>query len=518
MVAGRVWAQDDGAADRLTVCVMSFHGEEEPRVFKENLPPEDFDVVDLSPHLLQSPTPGPAADRPGPAPWLVDICRQDIHCDVMVYSAEFAGSFFGKSGKALSLGDMEEAACLAQCNGLFHAPREVFLLGCNTLATKSEDRRTPDEYRRVLLEHGFDQASAERVVGFRYGPLGPSFREAVRRVFMDVPRIYGFSSVAPVGQYTAPRLERYFRSKKSYRRHLDETNGDTRPNKELLAAFKGTGLIQTSGLMPLDEAARDRDQICRLYDEELSIGTRLEIVHELVQRQDFLAFVPTIQTFIIRHPSGEYDEHERDVFVRIQHSDAAREQVLELAHSLDVSALQLELAYFAFQMDWMSPEAFRSLAITGARALLARPLTSEVVDIMCEISKHQRIGDAFTSEDVPGDVFSHPEGVRLIACLAPADPRMSVRLADHLNDEDPAIRQWAGYALSRRLPLDDSVLMKLVEHVNDPPDVLGARVEWIFQAQRPLSDEVREQLALRDPDLAEQIRKRDRRRRRGPLW
>ena len=29
---------------------------------------------------------------------------------------------------------------------------------------------------------------------------------------MHVPRIYGFSSIAPVGQYTAPRLEKYFRS------------------------------------------------------------------------------------------------------------------------------------------------------------------------------------------------------------------------------------------------------------------------------------------------------------------
>jgi hypothetical protein len=503
--------------DPLTVCVMSFHGEEEPRVFKDHLPPADFDVVDLSPHLLATPTPGPAADRPGPAPWLVAICEQGVRCDVMVYSAEFAGSFFGKSGKALSLGDMEEAACLTQCDGLFHTPHEVFLLGCNTLATKSEDTRTPDEYRRVLLEHGFDQASAERVVGFRYGPLGPSFREAVRRVFMDVPRIYGFSSVAPIGQYTAPRLEKYFRSTRDYRRHLDETNGDTSPNKRLLAAFKGTGLVQTSGLMRTDVAAEDRHQICRLYDEGLSVAHRLGIVRELVGRKDFLAFVPTIQTFISRHPSGEYEDHEGELFEEIQRSEAARQQVLELAHSLDVSALQLELAYFAFQMDWMSPDAFRGLAIDGARELLARPLTSEVVDIMCEISKHQRIGDAFTSDDVPGAVFRHPEGIRLIECLAPADPRMSIRLADHLNDEDVAIRQWSGYALSRRLPLEDAVLLKLVEHVNDPPEVLGARVEWIFQAQRPISDEVREQLASRDPELAETLRRRDRRPRR-PLW
>jgi hypothetical protein len=44
----------------------------------------------------------------------------------------------------------------------------------------------------------------------RYGPLGPAFREALRRVFAGVPRVYGFSSAAPKGEYAAPMLERYF--------------------------------------------------------------------------------------------------------------------------------------------------------------------------------------------------------------------------------------------------------------------------------------------------------------------
>lgn len=494
---------------------MSFHGEEEPRVFKDRLPPADFDVVDLSPALLRSPSPGPPAERPGPAPWLIGLCRRGIRCDVMVYSAEFAGSFFGKLGKALSLGDMEEAACLPECDGLFHTPREVFLLGCNTLATKSQDTRTPAEYLQILLEHDFDRASAERVVGFRYGPLGPSFREAVRRVFMDVPRIYGFSSVAPTGQYTAPRLEKYFTMQRDYRRHLETLGTDTRPNKALLAAFNGTGLVQASGLQPDEPATDDRRQICRLYDDDVSVADRLRIVLGIVGRKDFLAFVPTIETFISRHPSGEYETEERDVFAAIQGSDDARDQVLELARSLDVSALQLELAYFAFQMDWMSPSAFRALAVAGAHELLTRPLTSEVVDIMCEISKHQRIGDAFTSADVPGAVFMHPEGIRLVDCLAPADPQMSRRLADHLDDGDVAIRQWAGYALSRRLPLEDTVLLKLVDHVYDPPEELGARARWIFTAQQPLSDPVKTALAAHAPEFAETLRPPDRRKRRS---
>src|SRR4029077_18850512 len=115
-----------------------------------------------------------------------NLCRSDLRCDVVVYSAEFAGRFFGQYGASLSLQDMEEASCQARCAGFFHHPLEVFLLACNTLATKDEDNRTPAQYLEVLANHGFARASAERVVQARYGALGPSFREALRRIFMDV--------------------------------------------------------------------------------------------------------------------------------------------------------------------------------------------------------------------------------------------------------------------------------------------------------------------------------------------
>src|SRR5207247_3950854 len=66
---------------------VSFHGPAEIQVFKERLPAE---------------------------------VRPDLRCDVVVYSAEFAGSFFGANGKALSLADMEEAACQVRCDALLH--------------------------------------------------------------------------------------------------------------------------------------------------------------------------------------------------------------------------------------------------------------------------------------------------------------------------------------------------------------------------------------------------------------
>ena len=491
-------------AARLNVCAFSFHGPLEVQVFKDRLPADDFEVVDLSPHLLPAATPAPPSpDQPvASASWLFDLCRPGLRCDVVVYSAEFAGRFFGSYGKTLSLGDMEEASCRARCNGLFHTPREVFLLGCNTLATKDLDTRTPAEYLDVLLGHGFDQATAERVVGTRYGPLGPSFRESLRRVFMGVPRLYGFSSVAPKGEYTAPMLERYFRTKGNYRQYLERTNRDPTPNAELLAAFHGTGLVQVPGLQPGEPAGEDRDMICRLYDQRETVAARLRIVARMMSRADVLAFLPTIQTFIDRHPPEHMDGEERRLFDEIRHMDGAREQVLRMVHDLDVSILQLELAHFARHLGWLTPGAFERLALDGAQRLLQRPLTTEMVDIMCALSAHVPLRERFGSDDLAPRFFEHPEGIRLVDCLSPADPRVSARLVPGLDAPDLPMRLWSAFALSRRLPLKDAILLRLAADVNDPAPDLRERVQWIFKVQTPLPTEVRRAVEARDPAFA----------------
>jgi hypothetical protein len=498
-------------ASRLRVCALSFQGPDEIRVFEERLPPDDFDVVDLSPHRL--PAADATDDAPPESPWLFDLCRPDVRCDVVVLSAEFAGRFFGAYGQSLGLADMEDASCQPRCAGLFHRPREVFLLGCNTLATKASDTRTPDDYLRVLLDHGFDRAAAERVVGTRYGPLGPSFRESLRRIFMGVPRLYGFASVAPTADRTAPLLERYFDAKGDYRRWLDEADRDPGRNTELLAAFRGTGLVQTSGLADDERAAADRDLVCRLHDEREPVAARLDAIADAMARDDVLSFVPTIERFIDRHPPETLAADAAAIFEDIERSEGARAQVMALVHALDVSALQLELAHFASRLGWLSDEEFRALAIDGVRELLRRPLTTGVVDVVCETSRHAALGDEFGSDDVRPRLFEDPEGLRLVDCLAPRDARVSERLVAALDRPDLPTRLWAAYTLSHRLPLDDAILLRLAAELDDPSPDLRARLRWTLTAARPLSDTVVHAVAVRDPAFAAGLALPARRRR-----
>jgi hypothetical protein len=496
----------------LRICVFSFHSPYEVDVFKSHLLPPDFEVLDLSPRPLPAESPGASGQRASggaqATSWLPALCRNDLRCDVVVYSAEFAGRFFGASGVSVGLQDMEEASCQARCDGLFHHPLEVFLLACNTLATKDQDRRSPAEYLQVLLDHGFDRALAERVVALRYGPLGPSFREALRRIFMGVPRIYGFSSVAPSGDYTGPMLDKYFRTKGDYRRYLERAERDTAPNAELLAAFANTGLVQATGLRADEPALLDRQRICTIYDENESVTERLRVIRDIMDRGDLLEFIPSIQVFIDRHPPQDMKGDDRRLFEELQRSTTTRDQVLKLVRELDVSALKLEMAHFALHMEWMPRDELRKLTLDAARQLLRRPLTSEVVDVMCEIPKHEFIGDQFGSDDISELLFHDPEGVRLIDCLSPTDPRVGPRLVRALDGADESLRLWAAYALSRRLPLVDAVLIKIAGHLDDPSPGVRARLQWLFTAATPLSSEVRQAVWAHDPTFAQELNAR----------
>lgn len=475
---------------------MSFHGPDEVRTFETRLGPPAFELVRLGASARENPT------------WLGDACRAGLRCDVVVVSGEFGGRFFGDYGFSLGLQELEEASCDPACAGLFRAPREVFLLACNTLATKDEDTRTPREYLQVLLDHGFEQATAERVVQMRYGPIGPSFRESLRRVFLGVPRLYGFASVAPRGAVTAPMLERYFTATGDYARHLERAGGETDRNAALRAAFAGTSFVQEAGLRADDPGAADREIVCRLYDERRSVGERLAVASELMGRSDFLRFLPTMEVFLRRHPPARFDDAQRALFATMRDRPAARDEVLRLARELEVSALKLEVADFARHLGWMSADELRHLAIDGARALLTRPLTSEIVDIECEIAKHVPVGDAIRSADLPGVLFTLAEGIRLVDCVAPADRRVDARLAAALDDPDRATRLWAAYALSRRLPLDEAVVSRLADRADDESSEMRERVRWILEAQRNLPFEKRMELRAAERRAGGQARRR----------
>ena len=319
---------------------------------------------------------------------------------------------------------------------------------------------------------------------------------------MGVPRLYGFSSVAPGGEVTASLLQQYFRRKGDYARYMRGAGRSSAPNRELLATFAETSLVQTTGLLPREPAASDRSLVCRVYDDTQTVLNRLAIVRGFLARADFLSFVPTVEVFLNRHRAESLQGPEQQVFRELQLMEAPRRQLLDLMYGLHVSSSKMQMAHLALQLGWIGEAEYRQLAADGARRLLAEPLSTETVDIACDITKYVPAGAGLRSEDVPEALFSHSEGFRLLDCLAPPDPHLSVRMLAGLRNIDESTRLWAAFALSHRLPLDDAVLTELAHRLTDPSAGVRERLLWIFTAQAPLSSDVMAAIRAHAPAVA----------------
>ena len=100
----------------------------------------------------------------------------------------------------------------------------------------------------------------------------------MRRIFTNVPVIYGFSSVAPLGPTAATLLGRYLQPPS-----LAEV-GSGRASPRLLGHFAAESMIAVSGLSDSDPRAAYRREVCQFIDDRLSPAEKLGFIHGLLRR------------------------------------------------------------------------------------------------------------------------------------------------------------------------------------------------------------------------------------------
>src|SRR5450759_327410 len=185
-LSAAAWAFE-AHAEKSTVCTITVNSPEEKEVFRRNLPEDRFQFVEL-------------VER-GRPDWLASACRKGVQCDVLLISGHFdAGTEFYTDRldqrESLPVEEMERVSCSDSCPGLFSHLKDVFLFGCNTLNGDAGDS-TAAEIARSLVRSGHSRADAEHVSQVLNQRYGESNRDAMRRIFVNVPVIYGFSSLAP---------------------------------------------------------------------------------------------------------------------------------------------------------------------------------------------------------------------------------------------------------------------------------------------------------------------------------
>lgn len=417
-----------------TVCTATVNSPEERESFKKHLSGQNFNFVELTDYSEAESK----EDRD--SNWFKRACEAGVKCDVLVISGHFGGNFFGESGFSLETDMLEEHSCQNSCDGILKQPKEVFLFGCNTLATKEKDHRTPEEYLRVLVQDGIERDDAERIVQARYGALGDSYKERMQRIFSGVKHIYGFDSVGPSGKTVKPFLDKYFQRMPDYENHLlkmdtedlvsliETANHAVKDlnNSVLADVLKDTAFAQCSGIAEDDPAYRFKSEICKLYDSEKTHVEKIAVVESMLRSENSLMFFPSVSAYLKEnHNLIMEDPGARAALNKIAMDPQVKEQMDTLLKSLEGSpGLQVDVLHVQWVLGWMNKEQFDARVKLAFKDRL-KNLNRESVDLLCSLREHDLTNLRVTLEDFNPAQLRTPMGAVAFNCMKTDDPRIT---------------------------------------------------------------------------------------------
>jgi hypothetical protein len=424
-----VWAHDANA-DKKIVCSITVNSADEKEAFRRSLASDKYRFVEL-------------VER-GRSDWLESACRQGTRCDVLVISGHYDGGneFFSEQLEArefLPVAEMERVSCSDSCPGLFSQLKEVYLFGCNTLNPEAL-RSASAEVGRSLVRSGYSRADAERLSRALSARHGESSRDRMRLIFKDVPVIYGFSSVAPLGPTAASLLDRYFQSA-----GIREV-GSGRASAKLLNQFSGHSLVVASGLSDSDPRTAYRQDVCHFSDDRLSPEQKLGFVHQLLggEMAEVRMFLDRIEKY-----SASLSEADRQVpavsraLEKIARDDASRARYVAFARDADQPAVRARMLELAVLLGWLSPAEKRAEIMRMISNQIARDaVTPAEVDLVCVLNKDHGLDQELDRLQLSPAQASKVSNAAVLACLGNEDARAQVLLAlTSPNDEEVQIAQ-----------------------------------------------------------------------------
>jgi hypothetical protein len=372
-----VWALQAHATK--TVCTITVNSADEKDTFRSRLPKGDYQFVELV-----------EKDRDD---WLRSSCQKGVQCDVLVVSGHFnAGDTFYSDridvDEHLKVDELERASCSQSCPALFSRLKEVYLFGCESL--------NPDSTKYASV----------------YGESG---RDRMRRIFPNVPSIYGFSGPAPVGPTAAMLLNRYFDSGGR------ASMGTGQTNRKLLSVFSRNGMVRTNGVRDSEPQAAYRAQVCQFFDERKSVAQKLGYIHRLMRHD-----MGEARTFFVRIEKlfaslGDQDR-QSPTFARalaeISADDATRDRYLAVTRGTREPGLRARMIALAGTLGWLSPEGQRSEIVAMVNDVLAsNSMEFAEVDLICSLNKGGELDAELHRVKLPSSRANSAPQAAVLACL-----------------------------------------------------------------------------------------------------
>ncbi len=417
-------------AGKRTVCTITVNSPDEKEILRQRLPEDQYQFVEL-------------VER-GRPDWLASACRQDIKCDLLVISGHFdSGTEFYTDRldqrESLPVAEMERASCSDSCPGVFSQLKEVYLFGCNTLNAEAISSTSP-EAGRSLVRTGHSPAEAVRLARSLDLRHGESNRDHMRRIFINVPVIYGFSSRAPLGPAAANVLDRYLQPPT-----LAEV-GSGKASATLLKYFAASGMTAVSGLQDSDPQAEHRREVCQFVDDRVSPADRIAFIHGLLRRDmsETRMYLERIEAVFATISDSERQNAAASLALRgIAHDRVARDRYLRFAEDADLAQIRVRMINLAVTLGWLSPSERRAELVRMVGDLIARrSIGSSEVELICSMNEgHELDADRHLLQPTPQQA-NRVNNAAALACLGSAPGRARVlRAVTSADDADVEIAQ-----------------------------------------------------------------------------
>jgi hypothetical protein len=466
-------------AAKTTVCTVTVNSSDERDTFRRYLPESDYEFVELVEH--------------GRTDWLDSACRRGVQCDVLIVSGHFAGTEFYSSRfdakETLPVDEIERVQCSQSCPGLFGKLKEVYLFGCDTLKPEPVKSASP-EIIRGLMRSGVGRAEAEsfaRALSDRYGE---SSRGLMRRVFPDVPVIYGFSSLAPYGRVAGPMLSRYFEAGAAGEVGRGEASA------RLLSLFGPASMTVTSGMRASEANADYRAEACRFVDDRdplaLKVANAGRILGDEMPRMR-MSFDRVEKFFASLGEDARRDAGVTRVLAQIAADDAARQRFLGAVHDTEDPALRTRMIALARQLEWLSAESRDAELVRMIHDVMATPsMGFGEVDLICTLNKDRELDAGLRQLESTQQAQTAAQAAAL-ACLGSEPGRERVLRALASSDEQEV---QIAQAFLRHRPLTDSAQIRSLAYGVARMSSTGAQARAIetLARQRIEDNEVRQEL------------------------
>lgn len=412
------------AQNKKTVCSITINSKDEREFFKSNLSTSEFNFVELVPSAPRTSSSNPN--------WLEDSCNPNLRCDVLLISGHFNGiSFFGDSKYELSLELMERLACTQKCGGIFHAPKEVYLLGCNTLAGKDKDSRTPEQYYQALRDHHVSETEAQQATAIRYSPLGNTSSERMQRLFAGVPRLYGFHSKGPLGSYNKLVLPKLFNLFGDYTQHLNSVEIEQNillqtgrspdlSQSDWLNVFSARNGTNCSGALPSDA---NLALICRIHNIELPMLERMQALVNLLNREDGSKYILVAHAFLEKNIRLINTTETLEKLAEIRSNAKIHSEVFKLIPYFESSPnVRINLIELAYLVGWMTFSEFEVSAAWPAQKLFEQPASVTSKKTICGYDQYfgRRLKynlNGFNIEKFHSSYYETSFGLDAMACM-----------------------------------------------------------------------------------------------------